>query len=272
MKKFLRAAALALVGSMLFLTACSSTDPAATQTEDQSRLQRVLDAGKVRVATIPDNPGWSVLGSDGNWKGYDIDIAMAFGEALGVEVEFVPTDGAGRIPMINSDKCDIVISGIVPTDERARSVAFTEPYSASGILGLCRTGEVIESWEDLSDKKISLARGTTMDVFATETYPDAEIVRFESIADAFMALKTGKVDVLLEATAAVNNLAKENEDMEPMPVAPARAAFACMAVAQGDQDWLNYVNNFIRNNMYSGTFQEYYKEHFGTEIPELYNY
>ncbi|MEN6316131.1 MAG: transporter substrate-binding domain-containing protein [Clostridiaceae bacterium] len=255
----------------MLLSACTGNNTAGN-TAAESRLQKVIDKGVVRVATIPDNPGWSVLGSDGTWTGYDVDIANMFGKALGVKVEFVPTDGAGRIPMITSDKCDIVISGIVPTDERAKSVSFSLPYAGSGILGLCNKNSLLTSWDDLADKKISLARGTTSDVFATEKYPKAEIVRFDSIADAFMALKTGKADVLLEASAQVYSLAAENSDMAPMPVDAERASFACMAAAHGDQDWLNYVNNFIRNNMYNGTFGDLYEKHFNREMPKLNNY
>lgn len=267
-----------VVMAMAVLAGCGgsetaeSAQPAAAVTQSQGRLQKVLDAGVVRVAMIPDNPGWSVLGSDGEWVGYDADIARMFGEALGVEVEFISTDGASRIPMITSDKCDIVISGIVPLDERAKSVAFTEPYTGSGILGLCKKDNVMESWDDLADKKISLARGTTSDIFASETFPNAEIVRFDNIADAFMALQTDKVDVMLEADSQVYSLAKESDDLIPMDVDVAKASFACMAVAQGDQDWLNYVNNFIRNNMYDGDFKALYEKHFEREMPKLYNY
>lgn len=264
----------ALGAGVLFGQSTASGDAGKTTVAapQESRLQKVIANKKVRVAAIPDNPGWSVLNSAGEWAGYDSDIARLFGAALGAEVEFISTDGAGRIPMITSDKCDIVISGIVPTNERAKSVTFTLPYTGSGILGLCRKNAMLSAWDDLADKRISLARGTTSDNFATERFPGATIVRFDSIADAFMALKTGKVDVLLEADSQVHALAAENSDLAPMSVNVERAAFACMAVAHGDQDWLNYVNNFVRNNMYNGTFQTLYQKHFNRKMPKLYDY
>lgn len=271
MKKKMKALISLFVLSLVLLTACGGGSAAATPAGAR-RLQKVIDSGVVRVATIPDNPGWSVLKADGTWEGYDIDIANKFGEALDVKVEFISTDGAGRIPMITSDKCDIVISGIVPTNERAKSVTFTNPYTGSGILGLTHADAQLNSWDELAGKKVSVARGTTSDVFVTGNYPDAEVVRFDSIADAFMALKTKKVDVLLEANSQINALVAENPDLTPMNVDMARASYACMAVAQGDQDWVNYVNNFINNNLYDGTFQELYEKHFDMEMPKLNNF
>lgn len=274
MKKGLLAGVLAvIVAAALSVCACAGDGGGgAVQGGDGGHLKRVLDAKKVRVAMIPDNPGWSVLGSDGKWAGYDADIARMFGDALGCQVEFISTDGASRIPMITSDKCDIVISGIAPLDERAKSVTFTEPYAAAGVLGLCRKDHMMNQWGDLSDKKISLARGTTSDIFASEQFPGAQIVRFDNIADAFMALKTKKVDVMLEEDAQVYSLARDNDDLAPMDVDVGRANFACMAVAQKDQDWLNFVNNFIRNNLYNGEFEKLYEKNFQHVMPKLYNY
>ena len=50
-----------------------------------SHLHRILESGKIRVAMIPENPGWSVMDADGNWVGYDVEIAKMLAEALGVD-------------------------------------------------------------------------------------------------------------------------------------------------------------------------------------------
>ena len=75
---------------ILALAACGSTASPAAETT--STLDTVLSSGKLRVAIIPDNPGWSVLGSDNEYTGYDADIARSLADALGVKLEFVNTD------------------------------------------------------------------------------------------------------------------------------------------------------------------------------------
>ena len=131
---------------------------------------------------------------------------------------------------------------------------------------------MFESWDDLATAKIAVPRGSTNDVFATEAYPDAEIVRFDQIADAFTALKTGKVDVLLEEDTTVNDLAEKNEGLTVMPVEQQRSSYLCMAIPRGDSILMDYLNNFIRNGLYSGDFNEIYKTHFSHDLPSMLIY
>lgn len=256
-----------VMATALALTACSS--PGVSTVAEESTLDKVLANKKLRVAIIPDNPGWSTLGTDNTYIGVDADIARLLADSLGVELEFENTDGAGRISMIESDKADVVIACLTATNERAKQVAFSHPYAASGILGLCKTDNVFTSWDDLKDKKIAVPRGSTNDIFATAAYPDAEIVRFDAIADAFTALQTGKVDVLLEEDTTVNDLANKNPDMAVMPVEQQKSSYIAMASKRGDDVWLEYLNNFIRNALYSGEINEIYKAYFNKDMPSL---
>ena len=101
-----------------------------------------------------------------NYVGYDFEMCIRdrlLAESLGVELEFQNTDGAGRVPMIQSDKADVVIACLTATNERAKSVAFTDPYASGGIIGLCKSDHVLQSWDDLEGKKISVARGSIND-------------------------------------------------------------------------------------------------------------
>lgn len=87
-----------MAAAAMMVTACGSSG--GTQTAETSTLNKVLESGKLRVAILPDNPGWSTLGTDNDYHGIDADIARLLAESLGVELEFQNTDGAGRVPMI----------------------------------------------------------------------------------------------------------------------------------------------------------------------------
>jgi len=270
-RKFLKGLLLTAMSTALILTGCSSTETSSSG-KQESHLDRIIANKKIRVATYADVPGWSVLNAKGEYEGYDPDIARKLAEALGVEVEFVTTDGVNRIPLVESDKVDVAISTFTPTNERAKSIDFTIPYAAAGIVPLYSKDKPIKNLDDLAGKKVSVARGSTSDLALQKYFPEAEIVRFDAVADAFMALKTGKVDVLLEEDGIVYDLAKTNPELEAFSGDPFKPGYIAMGVQKGDQEWMNYLNNFIRNLNYSGDNNELYQKWFGKDLPKLQTY
>ncbi|WP_052947586.1 transporter substrate-binding domain-containing protein [Aneurinibacillus tyrosinisolvens] len=256
----------------LLISGCSSETNATASKNTESRLDKIISSKKIRIATYADSPGWSVLNAKGEYEGYDPDIARKLAAVLGAEIEFVTTDGVNRIPLLESDKADVAISVFTPTDERAKSINFTIPYSAAGIVPMFKKGQPINSWKDLEGKKISVARGTTSDMAITKYVKGAELVKFDAVADAFMALKTGKVDAFAEEDGITLDLAKKNPEFQLMPGQPFKPAYIAMGVKKGDQEWLNYLNNFIRNLNYSGEGAELYKKWFGVDAPKMMTY
>lgn len=272
MNRYLRVA-LVLVLVAGLLTACAPKEAATeARTASTSRLQRILKSGKIKIAMIPDNPGYSVQSSTGEWVGFDVDIGRMLAASLKAELEIIPSDGASRLTMVTADKADIVVSNWVPMNERAHSIAFSIPYCASGLMGLCRADRVLNSWEEVTGVTVSYARGSSAEKFIMETYPETKAVTFDNIADSYMALKSGKVDVLLESIAQINELAKEDPSFVPMNVEMARPVYNAMGFALGDPDWRGYIDNFVRINLYNGVFKGIWDKHFEIPFAELYNY
>lgn len=270
MRSFGKLLLIPLAASLLLAGCTSPASPAKSAVD--SHLTQVLDSKKLRVAIIPDNPPASTLTASGAWEGYDVDIALKLGEALGAEVEFLATDGDNRLTMVQTDKADVAISTFTPNNERAKSIEFTAPYTSSGSLPLFAADSGISSFADLAGKKVSLARGSSADTLMTTRYPDAEVVRFDSIADAFLALKTGKVDALIEDNPIVHELSKENPEFQTISGSPENMGYISMGVQQGDQLWMNYLNNFIKNINISGENNDMYVQWFGVDMPKLYEY
>ena len=71
--------------------------------------------GVLTVATSPDFPPYESIDANGEYVGFDIDIAYAIGEALGLKVEIVPTEFDGIITAVSTGKADIGMSGLSVT-------------------------------------------------------------------------------------------------------------------------------------------------------------
>ena len=255
---------------MLLLAACSSSESAGSDSEggssDGSRIDRIKESGVLRVGTFPDAPGWGSINAQNEYEGFDPDVARLLAERLGVEVEFVPADGVNRIPLLESDKVDVIMAGFTITEERKESVDFV-PYASSGQLPVYRKDNPIKDWDDLLTKHVGVARGTSSDATITEQITTGEITRFDSESDTYMALKSGKVDALLMEDNMAYQLVAENDDLEVLPEDPRDPLPMGIGVAKGETEWQEYIQEFIDELYESGELEELYAKHFnGLEL------
>jgi len=179
--------------------------------------------------SVADLPYVAVM--DNRVVGFDIEILQSFAAAEGIGLEIRIMDFGGLIPALVAGKVDIISDGIAVTAERARSVAFSAPYgegrgAALALKTRLAAGEPQPSvpaaspqprgWTSLADLaqgRIAVFTGTAQDLYASQTYPHAQIKRFNSRADLLMALKTGKADVLLDDLTALRPALRDNPDL-----------------------------------------------------------
>lgn len=272
--RFLFISILALIIAVAGCTSDDDNDAAdgngeASDAAGGSRLESVISSGTLRVAVLPDFPPYSVQNASGEFEGYEVDVANELAEALDVELELVSTDGASRLPLLNANRVDVSISSWTATNERAKAVGYTIPYFAAGASVLYSIDNPIESYDELAGLSVSVARGSTNDTIMTQDFPDTEIVRFETIADAIAALRAGQVDAAVEGRATVIQEAERDDNLEAIDEPPLRPSLISMGAPQGDQVWINYLDNFIRNLNASGTNADLYREWLDDDLSEL---
>lgn len=258
------ASAAVLVATALAATGCTSGGDSGSTGGDgaasDSQLNKVLKSGTLRVAVLPDFPPWSVQKADGTFEGYEVDIAKQLADSLGVKLKLVGTDGDSRLPLLKSNRVDVNVSAWTATNERAQTAGFTIPYDAHGAGVLFPKGAGISSYDDLAGKTVAVARGSTNDTIMTNDFPKTKVVRFDAIADVIAAVKAGKVDAAVESSVTVAAEAKKDANLEAIADPPLEPSLVSMGVLPGDQIWINYLNNFIRNLIASGEDQRLHQK------------
>ena len=222
------------------------------QGPSESHLQKVLSSHKIRIGVQTEAAPWGVRESDGSYQGFDIDIANALGEALGAKVQFVPETNESRIPSIQADKVDVVIASFTASDDRSQQVEFTIPYAAGGTLIAVPKDSPIHSYADLAGKSISASRGSIGEGILENEFPQAKPALFNSFADSVQALKSGKVDGLIENNVIVPDLVRKDPNLRVLDGPVLDPSLMSFGIEQGDQIWYAYLNNFIRNYNVSG--------------------
>lgn len=196
MKKLMAAA---MAGALcLSMAACGSKTetPAATddaaQTE-QTDLEYIKSKGTL-VVGVTDFEPMDYKDADGNWIGFDADLAKAFGESLGVDVEFVEIDWDNKILELNAKTIDCVWNGMTLTDEVTSSMECSNPY--------CNNAQVVIVPKDKADDYATVEACADL-TFAAEAGSAGEaelnalgynVTPVKSQADALMEVAAGTSD------------------------------------------------------------------------------
>src|SRR5262252_4642344 len=121
-------------------------------------LARIQQAKKIRIAIDPNVPPWSYKNDKLELTGSEYETAQLLAHDMGVTMEMVTTNGASRIPLLMTDKADIVVAAMTITPEREKVVAFSRPYSGTTSAVAGPKGVQVKSFNDLVGKKIAVAR------------------------------------------------------------------------------------------------------------------
>ncbi|MFG6279089.1 transporter substrate-binding domain-containing protein [Microbacterium sp. 5K110] len=255
--------------AVLGLTACTSEQGTGAAVQDSS-LNKVLTNKKLVVGVFADAPPYGVMNSSGEYEGFDIDAARALASSLGAEIEFVSTTNANRIPLLETGKVDIVIAALTNLDERAQKVAMSRPYAAEGQVVLVPAASDITSYDDLAGRTVAATRGSVPATILETRFPEAKASLFEAVADSIQALRSGKVDALMESNSVAGGILKDSSGEFVEVNAPQLSpSVVSMGVKLGDQLWLNYVNNFVQNYNISDAANASYNKWLNTDVPEL---
>ena len=164
------------------------------------------DWKKVRIAVEGAYPPFSEIGPDGQIKGFDIDIANALCSDMKAQCTLVQQEFDGMIPALNARKFDAVIASMSITEERKRSVAFSDKYYATPARLVGRKGSnLVPTAAGMKGKRIGVQRSTTHDRFATDTFKDSEIVRYTGEDQVFLDLQSGRIDAVMADSVAVDS-------------------------------------------------------------------
>nr|WP_233356494.1 transporter substrate-binding domain-containing protein [Brenneria sp. L3-3C-1] len=200
---------LAIVGAALLLTQAGNV------MADQ--LKDIEQRGVLRVAVPQDFPPFGSVGTDLQPQGYDIDIARYLAQEMKLKLQLVPVTSANRVPYLQTNKVDLVISSLGKNAEREKVIDFSRAYAPFflGVFG--PQGSELSSPEALPGKSVGVTRGAVEDMVLTEIAPkDAQIKRYEDNNTTLSAYLSGQVEYIATGNLVVAALAEQNPTKAPV--------------------------------------------------------
>ncbi|ETP69607.1 transporter substrate-binding domain-containing protein [Planococcus glaciei] len=194
---------LAVLAAAILLAACGSKETsneaaASSESKEQNAWQRIEEAGKIVVGT--EGLYYPITYHDETTKeltGYDVEVARALGEKLGLEVEFKEMEFDGLLPALRNGQIDIAANDFSITDERKEKFDFTIPVKHSYGSAIVRESDNsgIESVEDLKGKKVGGSATSNYSKFAQEQ--GAEVIVYTGSDTVLPEIVNGRVDATL---------------------------------------------------------------------------
>ncbi len=193
MKKILPAVALSSA-ALLALSGCGGGDDADAATEVNG--VQLVSAGKLTLCSdIPYEPFEFV--QDGENVGFDIDLAQATADSMGVELVVITTafEAIQSGSALDTAQCDIALSGMTITEERQTQMDFSKPYLKDNLALMTKKDSDVESIEDIQGEEAGVQQATTGEAYATDN--GVTPVQFEDAGLMTQGIQSGQVDAVI---------------------------------------------------------------------------
>ena len=215
------------------------------------------DNGTLRMVTEATFPPYEFLRGR-EVVGVDVEVCRAIAERLGKPLQIVSVDFDAVIAAVISGKADLAAAGLTVTEDRKRSVDFSEPYLTTGIVVIYRKDNPVLSGAACKGKRVGVQGGTTSDEYVVnELHEEPE--RFRSDAEAVVALKGGRCDVVICDQILARNCIRGMPELALSDLITTESY--AIAVRKGRPDLLAAVNATLRELKSDGRLDRWLGEY-----------
>jgi len=217
----------------------------------KSTLNQIIDRGELRVGMEPGYMPFEMKDKTGKIIGFDVDFAKKMAKDMGVKLKLVPTTWDGIIAGLITEKYDIIMSGMTITQARNLKINFADPYIVVGQTMMMKkelAGKVKVAKDlDKAEYTIATKLGVTGEIAARKFFKKAKVITFESEADAATEVLNGKADAIIYDQP-YNVLFMSDKGKGRLIHLDTPLTFEPLgwAIRKGDPDFLNWLNNFLK--------------------------
>ena len=254
-----------LVMSLVLVVGCTALKKSNENNNDKADvLSKIKANGKLVVGTAPGYPPFEfTVNKSGKSQvvGADIDLAKKIADEIGVELEIKAMDFDALIMALQSSKVDMVITSMTPTEERKKSVDFSDVYfeGTNSIIVNSNFSKVISKEDDLKNIVLGVQRVSVQEIYAKEVLKAPKIKSLTAIPDLIADMKNGNIDGIIASTVVAKINANQYDGLKLIDVnlSQANKEEAAIAIKKGDnKSLLDIVNKTIKSLKDSGQYEE----------------
>jgi polar amino acid transport system substrate-binding protein len=203
-------------------------------------------------------PPFEMTDPQGQPTGVSVRLAEALGRHLGREVVIQNIAFDGLIPALKTGKIDCIISSITATPERARAIAFSDPYLKTGLGMLVSVKSPVQSAADLDQtgRVVAVKKGTTGHQYAATAIKRARLLVLDKESAAVLEVAQGKADAFIYDSLSIYQNHKRHSDTTRAVLTPFREESWAVGLRPGDDVLRRQVNEFLQQFRAEGGFDK----------------
>lgn len=247
--------------ALLCLSACGSSTSSSSSSSAAQVEYVLLNDGELTIITSPDYPPFENM-ENGEIVGYEVDLANAIAEQLGLTVNFVPLQFDAIIPAITAGgQGDIGLSGFSVDPERAKEIDFTTSfYIDDQAVAVMQDSGITEenAEEDLNQPGVIIAvqTGTTGEDYVLENFPNATVQGYGNSTDCFAAMQSGQANAVCTNLAVVKRMIDSAYSDAVIVLEVATGEEYAAVVSQDNPGLTEAINQALQTLQENGTIKE----------------
>jgi polar amino acid transport system substrate-binding protein len=274
-KAFLLGLAALFLSGVIFSASVFGAD---IELAKKSTLEQIIKRGELLVGLEAGYQPFEMQDEKGNIVGFDVDMAYEMGKAIfgdGGEkkVKLINTAWEGIIPALMTGKFDIIMSGMTILQSRNLKVNFCEPYYYIGqcLLINKKNADKYKSYKDLNKKGVIVTSklGVTGAFTAEKLMPNADLRLFKTEGEGALQVANGVADAFIYDEPQVRVFAAKYKDTTVGLFDPITYEPLAWAINKGDPDFMNWLNNFLRQVRGDGRWDQIKQKWFVDYLEKL---
>lgn len=239
----------------------------ATSTAQAATLDEIKEKGQLVVGLNAEYPPFEwveLVDGEAEYFGIDIELSQAIADEIGVELVIDNRAFDALIPALQTNKIDLIISGMAANEERQQQVDFSIPYfeAVSQFAVGLENVDQYKTVEDLANLRIGVLKGSIQEAWVKEEMPDAEPVSVNKNGDLLEMLKSKKVDAIFMSDLSLAQYLVHYGDsvalVEDLDIANAGVGSA-VAIAKDNEALVEVVDKVITDLVESGKMAEIFE-------------
>lgn len=256
-------AALSSVALMATLSACGGS----ANGESADSLTEVSLVFKGVLTVCTDTPYAPFEYEEkGKPTGFDIDLIRKVADTLKVDLDVVDVsfDDITSGDSLNGDVCDVAISAMTITGERARVLDFSSPYFDAKQALITPRGSGVDQLEELAGRRVGVQKDTTGETYLKDFAPEAtQVVAFPDAAGLQAALDAGEVEAAMLDNTVSGQFVASNSSLKLAREFDTGEQYGMAVKKDGNVPLLRQINSTLAGLREDGSYREIYSKYFG---------